>query len=207
MFNNGPGSYYFYFYNWQLGGGCPRPDGSVTIYNGGGAVTPAFTETLQNPTQTNMVVDFDASSSVGASSYSWDFGDGNTGSGMTTNHSYNSNGTYTVTLVITGTCGTDSISKTITVSGIGLEENALSRSMNVYPNPAHTVLNIQFETLNQNAVIRITDVAGKEVMRFDENNINKYFSKTVDISKLSNGIYMLEISDDNLSAVRRLIKE
>lgn len=79
--------------------------------------------------------------------------------------------------------------------------------MNVYPNPAHTVLIIQFETLNQNAVIRITDVAGKEVMRFDETNINKYFSKTVDISKLSNGIYMLEISDDNLSAVRRLIKE
>lgn len=207
VFNNGPGTYYYYFYNWQLGGGCPRPDGSVTIYNGGGAITPAFTETLQNPTQTNMVVDFDASSSVGASSYSWDFGDGNTGSGMTTNHSYNTNGTYTVTLVITGTCGTDSISKTITVSGIGLEENALSRSMNVYPNPAHTVLNIQFETLNQNAVIRITDVAGKEVMRFDETNINKYFSKTVDISKLSNGIYMLEISDDNLSAVRRLIKE
>ena len=154
-----------------------------------------------------MIVDFDASSSTGATTYTWDFGDRNTGSGMTTSHTYDTNGTYTVTLLITGTCGTDSISKTVTVSGIGLEENALSRSMEVYPNPAHTVLNIQFETLNQNAIIRIVDVAGKEVIRLDEANINKYFSKTVDISKLSNGIYMLEISDDTHSAVKRLIKE
>lgn len=207
LFNAGAGPYYYYFYNWQVGGGCPRPDGSITLYNSAGALSAAFTESLQNPTDSNMVVDFDASGSAGATSYDWDFGDGNTGTGVTTSHTYAANGTYNVVLTITGPCGTDTISKTITVNGISLEENALSRSMEIYPNPADDMVNIHFETLNQNAIIRITDVAGKEVLRVEENNINKYFNKTIDVSKLSKGIYMLEISDGDLSAVRRLIKD
>lgn len=207
LFNAGAGPYYYYFYNWQVGGGCPRPDGSITLYNSAGALSAAFTESLQNPTDSNMVVDFDASGSAGATSYDWDFGDGNTGTGVTTSHTYAANGTYNVVLTITGPCGTDTISKTITVNGISLEENALSRSMEIYPNPADDMVNIHFETLNQNAIIRITDVAGKEVLRVEENNINKYFNETIDVSKLSKGIYMLEISDGDLSAVRRLIKD
>lgn len=207
LFNSGPGPYYYYFYNWQVGGGCSRPDGSITLYNSAGALSAAFTETLQNPTDSNMVVDFDASASAGATSYTWDFGDGTTGSGITTSHTYDTNGTYNVVLTITGPCGTDTISKTISVNGISLEENALSRSMSIYPNPADDVVTIHFETLNQNAVIRITDMAGKEVLRLEEGNINKYFDKAIDISKLSKGVYMLEVSDRDLSAVRRLIKD
>lgn len=42
--------------------------------------------------------------------YAWDFGDGNTGTGMITAHSYSSDGTYTVTLTVTDNDGlTDTI--------------------------------------------------------------------------------------------------
>jgi PKD repeat protein len=57
-----------------------------------------------------------ALSSVTNASYSWDFGDGTSGSGMAPTHSYSAARTYTVTLTVTNDRGqTASTSKTVTV--------------------------------------------------------------------------------------------
>jgi PKD repeat protein len=48
-------------------------------------------------------INFDASASTDNNdivSYEWDFGDGTTGSGVTTTHQYTQTGTYTVTLTV-----------------------------------------------------------------------------------------------------------
>lgn len=53
-------------------------------------------------------------------SYAWDFGDGNSGSGVTVSHSYAIGGTYTVTLTVTDNSGgTDPGSHSVTVSAGG----------------------------------------------------------------------------------------
>src|SRR5262249_60226314 len=66
---------------------------------------------------------FDASGSTddsGITSYSWNFGDGQTGSGVTANHTYASAGTFTVLLTVTDTGGqSNTTSRTVTVSGGG----------------------------------------------------------------------------------------
>ena len=50
-------------------------------------------------------------------SYSWDFGDGSSGSGVTISHAYSSSGTYTVTLTVRDNNGaTNQISKQIVVT-------------------------------------------------------------------------------------------
>ena len=74
------------------------------------------------PDQTVKVgttVNFDASNSTDnfvIASYEWDFGDGTTGTGMTTNHTYTEPGTYTVTLTVkdaAGNSATDTLIVTV----------------------------------------------------------------------------------------------
>ncbi len=67
-----------------------------------------------------LAVAYDASASSDPdgtiASYSWDFGDGQLGTGMTITHTYATMGTYTIQLTITDNEGaTSSTSKTITV--------------------------------------------------------------------------------------------
>ncbi|WP_340105377.1 S8 family serine peptidase [Rhodohalobacter sp. 8-1] len=72
---------------------------------------------------TDLSCNFDGSGSTDSdgsiSSYSWDFGDGNTASGSTVSHSYGADGTYTVTLMVTdneGSSGSDSQDVTVSTS-------------------------------------------------------------------------------------------
>lgn len=68
------------------------------------APTASFTQTI-----TDLSVTFNASASSDSdgtiSGYSWDFGDSNTGSGVTPSHTYAAAGTYTVTLTVTDNAG------------------------------------------------------------------------------------------------------
>lgn len=70
---------------------------SVTVCS---APVPSFTFTV-----TGMTAQFDASSSVGATSYYWTFGNGNNATGVTASETYGSNATYTVTLYAINACG------------------------------------------------------------------------------------------------------
>lgn len=62
-------------------------------------------------------VSFNGSNSTGtALSYSWDFGDGNTGSGLNPSNTYSAAGMYSVSLITTDTCGLiDTIIKNVQV--------------------------------------------------------------------------------------------
>lgn len=66
-------------------------------------------------------VDFNASSSSdpdgNLASYAWDFGDGDSSTGVATSHSYEDDGTYTVTLTVTDTGGAYGITSITVVVG------------------------------------------------------------------------------------------
>ena len=67
-------------------------------------------------------------------SYQWDFGDGNTGSGLMTNHSYNQSGTYEVTFTASNEAG--EVSETATVEVTDPPEPARIATINADPSPS-----------------------------------------------------------------------
>lgn len=92
-----------------------------------GAPLASFTFSPNAPREEDTV-QFDASASRDdgtISSYSWDFGDGKTGSGLRTTHKYTVRGAYVVTLTVTDDRG-QSTSKSETVNVTGLSNPTAS---------------------------------------------------------------------------------
>ena len=70
---------------------------------------------------------YDSNSEIGIVSYYWEFGDGTTGTGITTNHTYNTPGTYLVYLTVTDSNGYkayDSVEVTVEESKAEVEVKA-----------------------------------------------------------------------------------
>ena len=82
-----------------------------------GPTISRFTFSPTNPT-INQDVSFNGSAStVNNGEFNWDFGDGTTGTGVTTMHRYSRGGTFTITLSVTSdTKATSTSSRTINVS-------------------------------------------------------------------------------------------
>ncbi len=105
---------------WCVNGGNHRyePVGFIAIGEGGvGTGLEAFFTADPLSGEAPLEVSFDASGSTGnITSYSWDFGDGSTGTGETTTHSFSSDGSYTVVLTVENSSGnTAQAQKTIEV--------------------------------------------------------------------------------------------
>ena len=88
---------------------------AVTVVQG---VTSTFTYNIVPACTLPQTVTF-TNSSLNATSYAWDFGDGTTSTTASPIHAYTSNGNYTVKLYSTNSCGTDSLvlAQAVQVSG------------------------------------------------------------------------------------------
>jgi PKD repeat protein len=76
--------------------------------------------------------------------YTWNYGDGTTGSGLTTNHSYNSAGQYSVQFRASNEGGADSASARVTV--VVPPQPAQITSVNANPNPVDAGNRVNFSS-------------------------------------------------------------
>ena len=196
---------YYYFYNWQLGGGgCPRPDGEVTLYR---RDTPAasFTSTAQAAGLTAMTVDFDASATTNAITYDWNFGDGGTASGAQASHSYAANGTYSVTLLATGLCGVDTLVVPVVVAGINVAESALGRSLSLYPNPSGGLFHVEFDLGSmQYAELKVVNALGQSVYVRGLESASGLQRHSIDLRGHASGLYWLQITSEEGQVMQRV---
>jgi hypothetical protein len=77
----------------------------------------------------------------------------------------------------------------------------LNSKLNVYPNPASTYVNIELLT-NETSTLEIYDVFGK--LLFSQILTDKL--NTIDVDKLSSGIYFFKVNSNNGIATNKIIK-
>jgi PKD repeat protein len=136
------------------------------------------------------VFNFTNTSSVsGAATYSWDFGDGNNSSAVNPTHSYTATGIYTVTLVITDSCGTNSFSATVGTI-VGINDLTLA-DVSVYPNPSSGIFTV--ESSVEMIDICISDVSGKLVY----NGSLSGKQGKIDLTEFVDGMYLVSIRFNN----------
>ena len=128
--------------------------------------------------------------------YFYDWSDGQT----TPTIDVTSSDSYFV--VVTDSNGCENISNTINVDFVvctNVDEINKNTTISIYPNPAHS--NLQITTSNEQLGknIEILDITGKVVSTFEN---SKTFQK-LDISNLQNGIYFIKINN----TVAKFIKE
>ena len=83
---------------------------------------------------------------------------------------------------------------------VGIADNQLKDQVSIYPNPATSFVNVN---LPVNSELRIINMTGQEVMH----RRNTSTSERIELSKLSDGIYFIQVSNNNNMATIRLLKK
>lgn len=110
-----------------------------------------------------------------------------------------SNGVYAA--IITNPSGCFDTSACYTFTNLSIANNSFNNSINIYPNPFSSVTTILFAQEQKNIIIKITNVLGAEI------KVINFTGKELQIEKeeMSNGIYFVQITDENKNVANRKI--
>jgi hypothetical protein len=158
------------------------------------------------PTLSGLTVDpagLSISYSVSASDYEqivWDFGDGNTATGVLSGtHTYATSGTYTVRVMAINACDTSESSVTIMVTGLALGR---SGGWLVYPNPTRQEVFIAHPSYQGEVRVEVYDLMGRLVQAEE---ISAYPGRMR--LNLPNGLYTLRLVSREGVATTKLLVE
>jgi PKD repeat protein len=138
--------------------------------------------------------------STGTSTYIWNFGDGTTtvSGNNPAAHTYAANGTYSIQLIATNNCGSDTTSHQVIINVTGIEQ-VEAASVKIYQSNLNEV-KIEYPSGNQDKSIAIYNISGQLVLEKTAENYQS--TEIVNISSLAQGIYILRAA----GAIRRFIK-
>jgi hypothetical protein len=142
--------------------------------------------------------------STGATSYSWDFGDQTNSSAAAPLHAYAANGSYTVVLTaINGNC-TSTETYTIDIA-VALNELVGIEGLNIYPNPAKDLLNIDFtNTTDQNLELQIVDQFGRVILTNNDNNLG-VMHQEISLANFLSGVYYLRLNSNSSTRIEKIV--
>lgn len=87
---------------------------------------------------------------------------------------------------------------------VGIDENNIINSINIYPNPTKNITTISLSKIESNVFYRLIDISGREVFNEKIANTDNF---DVNLSKLSNGIYILHLTTNDQNSVIKIVKE
>ena len=147
-------------------------------------------------------------SSVQASNYFWSFGDDTTSEDSAPEHTYSADGTYTVMLVASNLCGSDTSYANVVITDVGVSQNTGNSEISIFPNPFHDALQISFtHEHNSMLALRLYDVRGREVATLlSKQSVPAEFTFEWMDETLPAGMYMLKMQGDHFVASYPLVK-
>jgi len=132
----------------------------------------------------------------------WDFGDGNYSFEKNPKHEYGNNGEYLVKVKVTGKCGTETQSETVSIeSSTGIEQ-VENKGCYVYPNPVESVMYVDGIDLEQIKSISLFNVIGQMIRTF---YFNGNFEGQVNLEDVRTGAYFIQLTlDDDSTIVKKI---
>ncbi len=92
-----------------------------------------------------------------------------------------------------------------TVDGVGVKESHFDQ-FSIYPNPAHETLNINFSMEKANNVeVILTNLKGQKVYYEQMNTLNGNYNRSIDVSQLPKGVYLLSIISNKGKTNKKVI--
>lgn len=141
-----------------------------------------------------------SNTSTNANNYIWNFGDGESSTTESPEHTYSTPGTYEVSLnAVNEFCGT-ALVQLISVTITGVKEINKHKAISIAPNPSNNGL-FYLEGL-QSGSFGIFDVNGKKL--FHQKLINN--RTEINLKGLPNGVYILIVNNEDSRYVERLLK-
>jgi hypothetical protein len=147
---------------------------------------------------TNLLAAIFTDLSTGATSWAWDFGDGNTSTSQNPAHTYSSAGTYTVCLIATANGCSDTVCHPVTVIAVGVA-NSMDLAVSVYPNPSKGKFYVHTD---QPLKGELSDMHGKVLLLLDL----EAGTTTFDSQSYSDSIYFLRLRDAETQVCIKLVK-
>ena len=111
-----------------------------------------------------------------------------------------------ITCTPSNDCGSG-IAQTLAVAShlSGINDIPDNNNIKVYPNPASSILNIEIENVEKNAVIQIVNAQGNTKFQSSCESLNSKWFKSLDISNYAGGLYFIQIINNGISHTQKLV--
>jgi len=139
--------------------------------------------------------------SVGATEYSWDFGDGKSSQENSPEHSYASSGSYEITLIATNDCGSVESTQVVVIELSSVFDEEYFGNWVISPNPSTGDISLMFDkAISENLNYKLIDMVGRVIISDELLAGTKNQNLTVE----ERGIYLMVLTKDGDTAVKKL---
>lgn len=145
---------------------------------------------------------------VSGQTYQWSKS-GVTISGATNNsYTVNGAGSYTVTVIGNGCSAISEAVITNLVTAIEEAPNSSEIQVEVSPNPTQEICRVKIDLLKPSKVsLQLLDMAGRTLQEQTLSNPSKHHETTLDFSKYADGVYLLQVSIEGKSVVKKVVRQ
>lgn len=136
-----------------------------------------------------------------ATTYYWNFGDGQTSTDVHPSHTYTTEGTFDVELIATDPCDSDTTTIQVTISIGNAGVNSMEKNNFILKNLGNDLYTIE-NILNEEYQLSIIDINGKTLT----SNTSLSSKHTIDLGTYQKGIYYISLRNNKQTKMIKIIK-